>query len=282
MVIVPKPFKMNRTVFFLTAFLILVTSCNKEDFTYSYTEVDKLLLSVTRTEGDAEFRAEFKYDSFNRIIELKNIFPEGEQVIETYKYNDAGQLVEKSIANSAATYDYHVVTYTYNNAEQLIEEIVQYISPHYAHETKTEFQYKNGKIYKGTEYSEEGEVLSYIGYKYDSKGNTIEKNVRPAGEETDFNLIEVRFRYDTKVNPFAESGINLLNGFIFTHYADIKQINNPVYSSYTNMLMSSIPPEYEISYEYDADGLPAKAIMNNVRFTESEAVIVEYKYGDKL
>jgi hypothetical protein len=273
---------MNRTLFFLTAFLILVTSCNKEDFTYSYPEVVKLLLSVTRTEGDAEFRAEFKYDSFNRIIELKNIFQEGEQVIETYKYNDAGQLIEKSIVNSASTYDYHVVRYNYNDAEQLIEEIVQYISPHYAHETKTEFQYKNGKINKGIEYSAEGEILYNISYKYDSRGNTLEKISRVVGSESEFAMIEQKFRYDTKVNPNAHNGLVMPQGYIFSYFPDIKQINNPVYSSYSNMLMSSIPPEYEISYDYDSNGLPVKAIMNNVRFPGQRSVIVEYVYGNKL
>ncbi|MCW9094828.1 MAG: hypothetical protein OQJ74_03190, partial [Ignavibacteriaceae bacterium] len=59
-----------------------------------------------------------------------------------------------------------------------------------------------------------------------------------------------------------------------------KQVNNPVYSSYMNMISSSLPPEFEISYEYDSDGLPGKAVLNNVRFSGQEPVNVVYEYRD--
>ena len=266
---------MNRNLFLLLTCLIVIISCEKEDFSYSYLEVDKLLVSVSRTEADSELRAEFNYDSLNRIIEVKNIFPEGEPVIESYKYSDAGNLVEKKSGN-------YTTTYTYNSAGQLIEQNAQYISPHDASEWKIEFKYKDGKINKGIEYSREGEVLNYFSYKYDSKGNTLEKIVRSAGGEYDMNLTETKFRYDTNINPNAKNGVGMLHGYSFTQSPDIKQINNPIYSFYYHSAMSSFPPEYEISYEYDSDGLPIKAEMKNVRFPEQEPVIVAYVYKDKL
>lgn len=230
-------------------------------------------MSVTRIQGDSEFLAEFKYDNLNRVNEVKNFFPGGQTTIESYVYDEEGRIVEKNIEN-------YTTTYTYNSTGKLIEQNVHYFSPSddYEWNQKTEFIYQNGKINKGIEYSKEGEILHYISYKYDSRGNTLEKVVRPVGY--DFNLIEIKFRYDTNVNPLGNTGVNMLNGFTFTQHADIKQVNNPVYSSYIRFVSSSLPPEYEISYEYDSDKLPVKAVMNNFRFPEQEPVILEYEYRD--
>jgi hypothetical protein len=266
----------------LIACLIFITSCEKDDFVYDYIETDKLLISVIRTQSDYEFKAEFKYDSLNRIIEVKNIFEEGEPFIESYKYNYTGQLEEKRSANYTTTYNYYSTSYSYNSEGLLTEHKEQYITPHDSSERKTEFKYKDGRIYKGIEYSGEGEVLYNISYKYDSRGNTMEKVKRVVGYESEFAMTENIFRYDTKLNPHASHGLAIPTGHVFTYCPDIKQINNPVYSSYSNMILSSIPPEYEILYEYDSDGLPEKAVMKNLRFPEEEPVIVEYEYGDKL
>jgi len=48
------------------------------------------------------------------------------------------------------------------------------------------------------------------------------------------------------------------------------------------MISSSLPPEYNISYEYDSDGLPVKATMTSVEFPKSELIILEYKYEHRL
>ena len=175
----------------------------------------------------------------------------------------------------------YVTTYSYHSTGLLFEQNVHYKSPDSNNEwnAKTEYRYKNGKISKGIEYSTEGEVLHYISYKYDARGNTLEKIVHPA-DGADINLIEIKFRYDTKTNPHAVSGLSMLNGYSYTQHADIKQVNNPVYSSYFNLVMSSLPPEYKISYEYNAEGLPVKAVMNNVRFSGQEPVNVVFEYRD--
>lgn len=264
---------MKQFLFFL--FLILFVSCEKEEFIYDYPKLDKLLVSVTRTNTDSEFRAEFKYDTLNRLIEVKNIFPESQTITESYVYDGQGKIVEKVNGN-------YLTTYTYDPDGQLVEQNIHYVSTENDNEwnEKTEFEYKNGKINKGMIYSEEGEILRYISYKYDSRGNTLKKIVHVAGSESDLGLIEYEFKYDTKVNPFTDSGVNTLNGYIFTQEADVKQINNPTYSSYMNMIMSSLPPKFEISYEYDLDGLPVKAIFNNVHYPDQEAANVIFVYRD--
>lgn len=265
---------MKFSTFIIVLFLFCLFSCEKDDFVYSYIETDKLLVSVIRLQGDSEFRAEFEYDSSNRIIEIKNIFQEGDPIVELFIYNEDGNMAEKISGN-------YMTFYTYNSAGQLIEQNLQYFSSEdgYKWEQKTEYKYKNGRINKGVEYSREHEVMNYISYKYDSRGNTLEKNVNSVNG--DYNLSETKFRYDTKINVNAPSGVAMPGGFIYSYYPDIKQMNNPVYSSYSNLLMSSLPPEYEISYDYDSEGLALRAEMKNIRFPEQEKVFVEYEYRDK-
>ena len=264
---------MKYFIVILLALLLFSCEEEEEDFIYNYPEFDKLLVSATRTGSNSEYITEFKYDSLNRLVELKNTMPESQIVIESYVYDEESRIVEKRNGN-------HVTTYFYNAEGQLTEQYIKYESPSDDYEwgERTEFKYKNGKIDKGIIYSGEGEITSTIRYKYDSRGNTLEKTVHPAGSDYDFNLIEIKFRYDSKVNPFGNSGVNLLNGYIYTRYADIKQVNNPVYSSYTNMISSSLPPEYEISYEYDSDGLPVKAVLNNALYSEPKPEYVTYEY----
>lgn len=264
--------KLSATVFLVILFF---SSCDKDDFFYVYPELDKLLVSVTRIDANSEFRTEFKYDSINRLVELKNIFPEGQIVTESYSYDEKGKLTEKRNGN-------YVTTFVYNSANQLVEQNVGYALPgdEYSWKLKTEFQYKNGKISKGIVYSEDSEVLQYNNYRYDSRGNTLEKTVHSPNSDSNFNLIEIKFEYDTKVNPNAASGVNMLSGYTFAHDVDIVQVNNPVYSSYLNMVSSSLPPEFEISYEYNSKGLPVKATMNNLVFPDQEPIELEYEYQD--
>lgn len=175
----------------------------------------------------------------------------------------------------------YITTYKYNNTGRLIEQNIHFESSKssYQWNEKTEFKYKNGKINKGIRYSDSGEITSYISYKYDSKGNTLEKTVTASGDESDLNLVEIKFKYDTNLNPIAGTGLNIFNGFSFSQDADIQQVNNPVYSSYMNLILSSLPPEFEISYEYDADGLPLKAVFHSSRYPEQQAIYVVYEYS---
>lgn len=262
-----------KLFFLIVVMSFVVLSCENDDFIYSFPEVDKLLVSVTRTYDGSVFSAEFKYDSLNRVVEVKNIFPESQTTVESYIYDEAGRVVEKRIGN-------YTTTYFYNSDGKLIEQNMHYLSPNDEHEwnQKTEFRYKNGQIFKGLEYSQEGELISNFSYKYDSKGNTLEKIVRPAGNESDFTLIEIKFRYDNYINPLGENRINMLNGYTFTQHPDIVQLNNPSYSSYMNAVSSSFPPEFEISYEYDSSGLPVKGNMTNVRFSDHKKATLEYEY----
>lgn len=268
-------FKMKVIPFILIVAFLWFTSCENNDFVYSYPELDKVLVSATRTYDETVYVAEFKYDSLNRVVEVKNIFPEAQVTVESYAYNQAGYIREKKIED-------YTTTYLYNSDGKLVEQNLRYISSEndYEWNEKTEFKYKNGKISKGIEYSREGEIVNYISYKYDSNGNTLEKIVRPANYQYEFELIEIKFKYDNNTNPNCTSRISMLSGYSFTFHPDIVQINNPVYLYYMNAVMSSMPPEYSISYTYGPNGLPIKAEMKNIDFPEQKKVIWDYEYRD--
>ena len=134
----------------------------------------------------------------------------------------------------------YTITYTYNSKNRLSKQNVHYVSPTEDHEwnQQTEFHYKNGRIYKAVEFNREGEIIRNYSYKYDSNGNTLEKVAHVPGDESGSKFIEINFRYDTKVNPHAKSGMIWPLGYVFSYSPDIKQINNPVYCSYENMILS--------------------------------------------
>ncbi|HPF51325.1 MAG TPA: hypothetical protein PK335_07100 [Draconibacterium sp.] len=253
-------------------FVLFFTSCHKDDFYYTYPELDELLISVTRINAETEFRTEFNYDSLNRLVEVKNILSEDHVISEQYFYNEKDELVEKRIGN-------YTTAYSYDSEGKLVEQNIANISAEEGWEwhEKTEFQYRNGKINKGIVYSNDGEIVQYINYKYDSRGNTLEKTVT-ANAESDLNFIEIKFEYDTKVNPNVASRVNMLSGYMFAQYADIVQVNNPVYSSYLNLVSSSMPPEFEITYEYNSKNLPIKATMKNLAFPDREPIELVYEY----
>ena len=259
--------------FLITALLVLILlSCKDNDFTYAFPELDQLLISITETAGDWQHRTEFVYDSLNCLSEIQNIFADEQISVESYTYNGAGKIIQKTNGN-------YTTNYVYNAAGQVIEENLHYIPPSYGYDwnTKTEYSYKNGKISMGKIYADDGEVNSYISYKYDSRGNTLEKIVRSASSP-DIILYEIRFRYDNRVNPIGVAGISTLNGYVYSQNADIVQVNNPTYLSYLNSFASSIPPEYDIFYEYNSADLPETAVLDYVRYPEQAGIGVLFEY----
>lgn len=250
----------------------MLTSCKDDDFTYTFPDLDQHLIAITVSAGDWEHQTTFVYDSLNRLSEIQSIFADEQISVESYTYNDAGKIIQKT--NGSFT-----TSYVYNAEGQVVEENLHYISSGDGHEwvTKTEYSYKNGKISKGKVYADDGEVNSYISYKYDSRGNTLEK-IMSSASNPGFNLYEIRFRYDSRANPLAVAGVSTLNGHVYSQNPDIVQVNNPTYLSYINSVASSMPPEYDISYEYNSARLPETAVLDYVRYPEQEGIDVLFEY----
>ncbi|WP_167611777.1 hypothetical protein [Maribellus sediminis] len=264
---------MRKATLVALLFFIFLNACKEDDFTSTFPELNQHLIAITTTTEDWEYRTDFVYDSLNRLSEIQNR-SQGEQIFtESYVYNEAGKISQKTNGD-------YTTSYVYNSEGQVIEENLQYLSPENGNEwsTKTEYYYKNGRISKGKVFSENGEVSSYISYKYDSRGNTIEKIVRPSNSDSDFILSELKFRYDAKINPLGASGISTINAFMYSRDIDIVQVNNPVYLSYMNSIASSLPPEFEISYEYSSENLPEKAVLSYVRYPDQQGINVVFEY----
>lgn len=269
---------MKLTFLLLLVVFTCIISCQKEDFTYTYPETDRLLVSIIRTEGDSEYRTEFKYDSLNRIVEIQSFIGGERNVLESFVYNKQGRIVEKH----SGTFKH---TYKYNERDQLVEQNTHFTPKDgkWEWDVKTEYKYKSGRISKGIIYprkyvglensGKDGE-LGYISYKYDSNGNTEVQNSRY--DKTDV-------KYDNKINPLAVFGVLTVYGysFYYTFRPDIKQVNNPVYSYQIIGIMSSFPPECEISYEYDMNDLPINAEIKDIGHSGRETAILEFRYQPK-
>lgn len=255
--------------------MLLCTSCQKEDFIYSYPETDKLLVSVKHTSRESEYVTEFKYDSLNRIVEIQTFYQGESSRLESFVYDEDSRINEKKSGNFTDSFKY-------GTDGKLMEKNARYTpADGYNWNMKTKYKYRNGRlnrgivysrIYEGIENQDEANEESYISYKYDANGNILEQK---SGNNN------VKFKYDTKINPLASFGIQTIAGFWFTFLPDVKQVNNPVYTYSYNMAMSSFPPEYEISYEYDSEGLPLRAEIKKLHSHFDETGFVEYVYKAK-
>ena len=89
-------------------------------------------------------------------------------------------------------------------------------------------------------------------------------------------ISQFKYAYDEMINPEPTS----ISPFWGISQVDIIRGNNPIYSYYYNAVMSSFPPQYEFTYEYDKEGLPIKGYRKNLQQTGSSAII-DYEYIDK-
>ena len=135
----------------------------------------------------------------------------------------------------------------------------------------TKYTGHDGKVYSGEEYFN-GNLTSRISFKYDERGNTIERTEYDIAND-EFILFQNKFQYDNKINPCYQ---------VQTLFSDIIQYNNPVYTYMFNAYMSSLPPEYNISYEYNSLDLPVKEYHEHVGYSAQLGTYVyEYIYTEK-
>ncbi len=249
---------------------MLLSGCQKDDFQTSFGTPSKLLVSIKE---DNQLIALFNYDNSNRLIEAVRYLP-GDPVgtSQFFEYNSQNQLISK-------TYGEYVETYGYNNIGKLVSVNLHFKSARdgYEWDQKIELQYSRGRISKGINFSREGIEIAHIEYKYDSRGNTTERTEYPV--PSDYNgmiLSQLKFTYDDKINPFLFSN----SPYWEVGQSDVVKGNNPSYSYYYNISMSSFPPEYEFTYEYDTTGLPVKVFRKPLK-TSGVTNVYDYEYIDK-
>lgn len=260
---------MRKTVFLLTVCMLVLSSCSKDDFQYSFEAPSRLLVSIRE---NGQLVTEFRYDSLNRLIEADRYLSYEQGFRSQYfEYDSENRLIRLSHGE-------YIENYEYNSNGSLLKMILHFRSERdgYEWEEVTEFQYSRGRISKGIRYSREGNEAGNIYYKYDSRGNTTERTEYSGSSKNSMIMSQFKYSYDEMINPDPTSA----SPFRGSSHADIIQVNNPVYSYYFNAFMSSMPPEYEFTYEYDNTGLPVKAIRND-SYQQGSQTIFEYEYGDR-
>jgi hypothetical protein len=209
-------------------------------------------LTEIRENGKKLF--EFIYDSEKRLVKLNKYYSDTIISAETYEYLD--NRLSKRIYNG------FVDTYLYNDKGWMISKESYYQKT--GKTWKEIYQYnRSNQVEKAICYfngSEDG----YINYKYDSNGNTIERKQYNG----DFLTSELRLTFDNKINPLK----NLL-----VYPIEVIQKNNVTYYYNYLAIMSSYPPEYTSTFEYDESGYPIKEQRTYSRYSGPDK-IPNYEY----
>ena len=254
----------------MIASLMILSSCQKDDFQYSFETPSKLLISVKE---NSQLVTEFKYDNLNRVIQVDRYISGDQGIISQYfEYDSKSRLIRKSNGEYTESYDY-------NSSGSLGTMTSHFKSARdgYEWDQKTELKYSKGRISKGIVFSRDGNESGYINYRYDSRGNTIERTeYSNSADYKGMIMSQYKFSYDEKINPNPVSG----SAFWGVSQADIIQGNNPTYSYYYSISMSAFPPQYEFSYDYDDTGLPIKEYRAKVQEL-SGSNIFKYEYTGK-
>lgn len=244
---------------------MFLSACEKDEFQNSFKSPSKLLVSIKEND---KLIFEFKYDDLNRLVQIDK-YPSGSTVCtsEFYEYDSQNRLISK-------TYGEFIETFEYNSSGKL-KATTRHYQPN-DKEWEIEYQYNKGLISKGITYYN-GLEWGSVQYKYDSRGNTIERTEYSISSEYTDNIIsQFKYTYDNKVNPYLFSGFS----FWSECPVDIIQGNNPTYSYYYNINMSMFPPQYVFTYDYDNTGLPIKEYREELQEYGVSSVF-EYEYMDK-
>jgi hypothetical protein len=222
-------------------------SCNCDD------NPSKLLVAIKEND---KLISEFKYDGQNRLVQLDIYYNDSVWCSEYYQYTPDNKLVKRTHSGFIDTYEY--------SSTGKLKSATQYYQAT-EKEWKTEYHYSGNKINRGTTYFN-GSETGYVVFKYDSNGNTIERTeyLKIQGQD-DFMDSQFKMTYDDQVNPLVNH---------YQYPIDVIQKNNPTYYYYYMSIMSSFPPEFNSSYEYDEEGLPVKEYRGQ-RILEYEYVEID-------
>jgi len=214
---------------------------------------------LTKLYQDGPLVSEYIYDDNNKLAELKTYYQDSLIRTETFTWNAQNRLAGRS-------YDDWVETFTYNSNGQISKFKKLYTKTGKTWEEEYHYDPQTGQIDKGVSYFD-GQKNAILQYQYDSFGNAITRKEISTVEE---NLIitEYRLAFDNRLNPFPMSTP-----------PDMAQVNNIKSYYYYNIVMSSMPPEYEAEFTYKSPGLPVKE--TRIYKYNPTPVMYEYVYITK-
>lgn len=231
---------MNRIVP-LIILILLFFSCEKDEINYGILScTDKKLQKILHNDN---LLMEFFYDNLRRLSQVNIYNADTITRIENYIYNNQNQVIERIYGDFNELYDY-------KNGLLIRKRGFYKNNPDW--KPKEVYTYNDKKqIIKADRYFNE-EYNGYIEYKYDNKGNTIERREYYKDNDNSYRLdSEFKFSYDDKTNPL----------FLLCFYPiDIIQKNNVIYSFHYMAVSSLYPTEYESLYIYDNEGFPTEEL----------------------
>ena len=251
--------KVLKHYFFILIFIALACE-DKIPSTTLTTDSTKLLDKIMQ--GD-NILFDFSYNDKNLLIQMDKYFDDTIYTSYYFSYDSLNRISEKK-------YYGYTEKYQYNNDGKLSEMKRYY--PYTNKTWKTIYTYKDGRIASGENYFN-GNPSSFLKFTYDANGNTTERkeyfygDYIPGDEEQ--IIKQQKFQYDNKINPIPAYCMN---------DAAVVQKNNPVYSYLYDIVMSSFPPEFNISYIYDSLNLPLMQTSNNISYSSSSTQTVIYDY----
>ncbi len=260
--------------------LILITSCNKDEFEENQFNENDFIKSEVSND---KIVSNYKYNDFGKIVEK-----EGMYFYCRYLYNNGGILIKQetaadpSLISSALpiektelmTAENSTISsrriFKYDENGNLLE-VENYFKQEDEFElrSKQSFEFVNGKIAIRNLHNEKGEVTQFHIYEYDKNGNV--KNEKYFSylfsESTEPRLIsENSFKYDNKKNPFVIFN-ELGNPGLYTNQNNVIETNTIRHEETPGFDKNSTS---RISYEYNRNNYPTKVITENSEY--------EYKY----
>jgi hypothetical protein len=237
---------MRAGIWILSISLVGLISCGKyapED------SINPFFVLLEEIREDGSLVTEFRYDHLNRLISLENYRDDAVVYSESYQYGEDNKLKSRIFGGFTETYDY------YRDGRL---KSVNLVYPATSKEWNTTYQYAGGRISRGIT-SFNGMERGYVEFKYDSKGNTIERSeyLKEAGQE-DFLDDQFKIDYDDKVNPLKIPSV---------FPVDMVQKNNPVHFYRYKSVMSTLPIDYYSEYEYNDQGYPTTEIRNGITYS---------------
>ena len=150
-----KSVKMRKTVLLLIVGILVLFSCSKDDFQYSF-EIPSKLLVLIRENG--KLVTQFRYDSLNRLIQADRYLP-GDQGLRSqyFEYDSENRLIRLSNGEYTESYEY-------NRSGSLVKMILHFRSEKdgYEWDQKTCFNTAGAEFPKGSYFPVKG--LSQVIY----------------------------------------------------------------------------------------------------------------------
>lgn len=138
-------------------------------------EGNKVEVNYYNSSNDLDFKLNYEYDKKGNKIEVKsfNMNKPVSNKVMAFKYDQNGNLLEESQHNSKKGLDWKIV-YLYDKQSNKIQR--KFYNRHNALESNRFLFYNKNRYLTGwNEYDTDGNLIYQTTFKYDKKGNWIEK-----------------------------------------------------------------------------------------------------------